>query len=63
MAILSTLLKKGIRLKESLEQDYSSPIDLQRETLKELMIHSRETAIAKRYNFNINLSGFSKTRR
>lgn len=60
MAILSTLLKKGIRLKESLEQDYSSPIDLQRKTLKELMIHSRETAIAKRYDFNSILQAFRK---
>ncbi|MDG1276341.1 MAG: GH3 auxin-responsive promoter family protein [Algoriphagus sp.] len=60
MAILSTLLKKGIRLKESLEQDYSSPIDLQRQTLKKLMIHSRETAIAKRYDFKSILSSFRK---
>jgi len=49
MAILSTLLKKGIRLKESLEQDYSSPIDLQRKTLKELVIHSRETGNCKAF--------------
>jgi hypothetical protein len=60
MAILSTLLRKGIRLKESLEQDYSSPIDLQRETLKKLMIHSRETAIAKRYDFYSILKAFRK---
>jgi hypothetical protein len=60
MAILSTLLKKGIRLKESLEQDYSSPIELQRNTLKKLMIRSRETAIAKRYDFKSILSAFRK---
>lgn len=60
MAILSTLLKKGIRLKETLEQDYASPADLQRATLRGLVIHSRETAIAKRYDFNSILAAFRK---
>jgi hypothetical protein len=60
MAILSTLLRKGIRLKESLEQDYSRPMDLQRETLKKLMIQSRDTAIAKRYDFKSILNAFRK---
>jgi hypothetical protein len=36
MAILGTLLKKGIRLREMLEQDYTSPFDLQKKELKEL---------------------------
>ncbi len=60
MAILSTLLKKGIRLKESLEQDFSSPIELQRNTLKKLVINSRETAIGQRYHFKSILNAFKK---
>ena len=37
MAILSNLLKKGIRLRDSLEQEYASPLDLQKEQLKKLL--------------------------
>lgn len=51
MAIISTLLKKGIRLRESLEQEYTSPLELQRHTLKKLLIHARNTEIAQKYNF------------
>jgi hypothetical protein len=51
MAIISTLLKKGIRLRESLEQEYTSPLELQRRTLKKLLIHARNTQIAERYHF------------
>ena len=51
MAILSTLLKKGIRLRESLEQEYSSPLDLQKEQLKKLLLKSRDTEIGRKYGF------------
>ncbi|UZD23314.1 GH3 auxin-responsive promoter family protein [Algoriphagus halophytocola] len=51
MAIISTLLKKGIRLRESLEQEYTSPLELQRRELKKLMIQAAHTEIAKQYNF------------
>lgn len=51
MAIISTLLKKGIRLRESLEQEYTSPLELQRRTLKKLLIHARNTEIAEKYEF------------
>ena len=43
MAILGTLLKKGIRLREMLEQEYTSPFDLQKKELKELLITASQT--------------------
>ncbi len=58
MAILGTLLKKGIRLRESIEQQYSSPVDLQKEELKKLLIHARNTAFGQHYHFNDVLGGF-----
>lgn len=51
MAIISTLLKKGIRLRESLEQEYTSPLELQRRELKKLMIQAAHTEIARKYGF------------
>ena len=36
MAILGTLLKKGIKLRENLEEEYTAPIELQKKELKEL---------------------------
>ncbi len=58
MAILSNLLKKGIRLRESLEQEYSSPLDLQKEQLKKLLLKAERTEIGKKYDFQRVLSGF-----
>ncbi|MEQ8241535.1 MAG: GH3 auxin-responsive promoter family protein, partial [Cyclobacteriaceae bacterium] len=52
MAILGTLLKKGIRLRESLEQQYTSKEDLQKNELRKLLIHTRHTAFGKEYNFS-----------
>ncbi len=60
MAILGTLLKKGIRLREMLEQEYSSPFDLQKKELKELLIHASQTEFGKFYNFPKILSAFRK---
>ena len=51
MAILGTLLKKGIRLRESLEQEYSSPFDLQKQELRKLLITTAKTQIAQKYGF------------
>jgi len=51
MAILSKLLKKGIRLRVSLEQEYASPIDLQKEQLKKLLLKATDTEIGKKYHF------------
>ncbi len=58
MAIISTLLKKGVRLGESLEQEYSNPLELQQRQLKKLLIRSSRTAIARKYDFAYILQGF-----
>ncbi|QYH38213.1 GH3 auxin-responsive promoter family protein [Algoriphagus sp. NBT04N3] len=58
MAIISTLLKKGIRLRESLEQEYSQPIELQKQALKKLLIASNRTAIGEKYDFPGILKSF-----
>jgi hypothetical protein len=58
MAILGTLLKKGIRLREMLEQEYTSPFDLQKKELKELLITASQTEFGKYYNFADILNGF-----
>ena len=49
MAILGTLLKKGIRIREMLEQEYTSPFDLQKKELKELLITASQTE----FGFNL----------
>lgn len=60
MEILGTLLKKGISLRESLEQQYTSPLDLQKQTLRKLLIHARNTEFAKKYNIAEVLKSFKK---
>jgi hypothetical protein len=60
MAILGTLLKKGIRIREILEQEYTSPFDLQKKELKELLITASTTEFGVRYNFSDILNGFRK---
>jgi len=60
MAILGTLLKKGIRLREMLEQEYTSPFDLQKKELKELLITASQTEFGKFHNFAAVLDGFRK---
>jgi len=60
MAILGTLLKKGIKLRENLEQEYTSPIELQKKELKELMITASQTEFGKYYDFHRILGRFRK---
>lgn len=60
MAIIGTLLKKGIKLRENLELEYSSPFELQKRELKELMITAAQTEFGKYYNFDHILSQFRK---
>lgn len=60
MAILGTLLKKGIRIREMLEQEYTSPFDLQKKELKELLITANATEFGKHYNFSDILNGFRR---
>ena len=61
MAIIGTLLKRGIRLRESLHQEYSSPLDLQKHELKELMITASQTEFGKFYRFDEILGKFRKS--
>lgn len=60
MAILGTLLKKGIKLRENLEQEYTTPFELQKRELKELMIEASQTEFGKYYNFHNILEQFRK---
>lgn len=60
MAILGTLLQKGIKLRENLEQEYSTPVELQKKELKELLITASQTEFGKYYNFPEILSHFRK---
>jgi len=60
MAILGTLLKKGIRIREMLEEEYTSPFDLQKKELKELLIAASITEFGKYYNFHDILNSFKK---
>lgn len=60
MAILGTLLKKGMRLREMMEQEYTSPFDLQKKELKELLMEASHTEFGKYYNFQDILRAFRK---
>lgn len=63
MAILGTLLKKGIRIREMLEQEYSSPFDLQKKELSELLMEASNTEFGKYYNFQDVLRSLRKGHR
>jgi len=58
MALLGNLIKNGIKLRESLNQDFSSPFDLQKEELRELIIEARDTQFGKAYKFDEILKAF-----
>ncbi|MEQ9423089.1 MAG: GH3 auxin-responsive promoter family protein [Cyclobacteriaceae bacterium] len=58
MAIIGTLLKKGIKIRETLEQEYSNPPELQKTELKNLLIHARNTEFGRYYIFKDILEGF-----
>jgi len=60
MPLLGTLLKKGIRIRESLDQEYSNPFDLQKHELKKLLISAENTEFGKKYNFKSILQSFKK---
>lgn len=60
MAILGTLLKKGIMLRESLEQLYTSPLELQKQELRNLLIHCQSTQFGQGYSFSAILGSFKK---
>ncbi len=58
MAIIGTLLKRGIKIRETLEQEYSNSLELQKAELQKLLIHARGTEFGNHYNFNQVLNGF-----
>ncbi len=58
MPILGTLLKKGIRIRESLEQEYTNPYDLQKNELRELLLSAEKTQFGEYYNFKSILNEF-----
>ncbi len=60
MALLGTLLKKGIKIRESLDQEFSSPQDLQKNELKELLINANYTDFGRYYRFTEVLLGLRK---
>jgi hypothetical protein len=60
MALLGTLLKKGLKIHEMLEQEVSHPFELQRATLKDLLINARHTEFGKHYHFSDILKSFKK---
>src|ERR1043165_5091962 len=60
MAILGTLLKRGIKLRKNLDQEYSTPFELQKNELKELLITASTTEFGKYYNFQQILRTFRK---
>lgn len=61
MPLLGTLLKKGIRIRESIDQEYSSPFDLQKIELKKLLISANNTLFGNQYNFKDILNQFKSS--
>lgn len=58
MAIIGNLLKRGIRIRESLEQEYTSPLDLQKAELRKLLISAGATAFGRTFHFKDILHSF-----
>ena len=58
MPLLGNLLKKGIKIRESLEQEYSSAFDLQKNELRKLLIAASSTLFGKHYHFKEILKTF-----
>jgi len=63
MAILGTLLKKGIKIREILDQEYSSPFDLQKIQLKSLLLTAASTDFGRSHSFTNILYGFKSSER
>jgi len=61
MAILGTLLKKGIKIRESLDQEYSSPFDLQKLELKKLLLTANGTQFGYHHRFTNILQGYKNS--
>jgi hypothetical protein len=60
MPILGKLLKQGIKLRKSLEQERSQPYPLQRRQLLKHLLIARNTQFSKAYNFDKIIASFDK---
>jgi hypothetical protein len=58
MPIIGKLLKRGIQLRQSLEQHYGNPFDLQKTELKQLLLTAKDTHFGRYYGFTRLLSQF-----
>ncbi|MDH5400094.1 MAG: GH3 auxin-responsive promoter family protein [Cyclobacteriaceae bacterium] len=58
MPILGSLIQKGIKIRESLEQHYTSPFELQKLELKKLLIQAAHTDFGEHYRFKDILNQF-----
>ena len=58
MPFLGTLFKNGIRIRESLEQDFSNAFELQRSQLRKLLIQGSHTRFGEHYQFTKLLKTF-----
>ncbi|MCG8306446.1 MAG: GH3 auxin-responsive promoter family protein [Cytophagales bacterium] len=61
MAVIGKIIKKGIELRESLEQSYTNPFDLQKRELLKLLISARETLFGQHNRFSELLKAFRHT--
>ena len=62
MPIIGNLIKQGIKIRESLEQEYSVPIELQKQELRKLLIAASNTEFGKAYGFRGILKSFRSIR-
>jgi hypothetical protein len=61
MLLLGTLLKRGIKLTQVIEQETKSPYDLQKKELKKLLKKAKGTQFGKKYGFEGILGHFKKS--
>jgi len=60
MTLLGNLIKQGIRIRESLDQDYTPPFELQKTEFRKLIIAARNTQFGKAYDFSNILKSLKK---
>jgi hypothetical protein len=61
MAITGEIIKRGIKLTESLIQKYSQPLELQKGELLKLLINAKDTAFGQYHDFTKILDTFRNT--
>jgi hypothetical protein len=60
MALIGTLLNKGIKMSQMIEHDTFSAYDLQKKELKKLLRMAKNTQFGKKYLFSKFLTNFKK---